>query len=73
MRKTYGRTEGPEQDRNLTGRPTVPSKLDYWEPSETEHQTKSIHRLGQGPQHICSRELPCPALVGKGVLNPTET
>jgi hypothetical protein len=40
----YGRVgrmiEGPEEDRNPTGRPTLSSNLDPWGFSETEPPTK---------------------------------
>ncbi|EDL74972.1 rCG58917, isoform CRA_a [Rattus norvegicus] len=36
------RIEGPEGDRNSTGRPTDSTKLDCWEISETEPPTKEL-------------------------------
>lgn len=32
-----------------------------------------MHGLVRGPQHICSRKLPCLASVGKDAPNPVET
>lgn len=43
----WGRIEGPEGDRNATGRPTVSTNLDPWELSETELPTKEP--IGAGP------------------------
>ena len=34
---SYGRIEGPEGDRNLTGRPTEPTNLDLWSSPTKEH------------------------------------
>lgn len=65
MRKTYGRIEGPEQDINPTGRPTECQLI--WTPGSPQSLAPNQEhtQAEQGPQQICSRELPCPALVGK--------
>jgi hypothetical protein len=50
-----GRIEGPEGKENSTGRLTTESiNLDPWGLSETDQQTKNIHRLDQIP-HMCGR------------------
>jgi hypothetical protein len=38
--RVWKRIEGPEGDRNSTGKPTESTNLDTWELSETEPQTK---------------------------------
>jgi hypothetical protein len=53
---SYGRTggiEGPEGDRNSTGRPAEPTNLDPWELPESE--PKNNHGLNLGlPMQMCS-------------------
>jgi hypothetical protein len=65
--RAKGRIKGTKDDGNPTGRPTVSTNLDPWEFPETEH------RLVQGPQHICYRELPYLASEEKDVPNLAET
>jgi hypothetical protein len=47
-----------------------------WTPGSSwivSHQPKSIHGLVHGPQHTCSRELPCLALMGEDGPNSVDT
>jgi hypothetical protein len=68
-----GRIEGTEVDSNpieknrgqLAWTPGISQRL--------SHHPKSIHRLVQGPWHICSRGLPCLASVEEDAPNPVET
>jgi hypothetical protein len=59
VRVSYGRVgrriEGPEGDKNSTGRRRDSTNLDPWELSETEPPTKEHTWAGQSPQKICSR------------------
>jgi hypothetical protein len=66
VRDSYGRVggriEGPEGDRNSTGRPTKSTHLDPWELSDTEPPTKEHTQTGVGPQNIssrCAAKSPC--------------
>jgi hypothetical protein len=43
---------------NPIGTLSVLTNLDPWNLSENKPLTKSIYRLVQDPQHICSRGLP---------------
>ena len=57
VRDSYGRVggriEGPEGDRNSTGRPTESTNLDPWGSQRLNHQPKNIHRLDLGlPAHM---------------------
>jgi hypothetical protein len=59
-----GRIEGPEWDRNSTGRPTESTNLDLWSSQRLSHQPKNIPRLERGPWHVCNRhavQCPCGA------------
>jgi hypothetical protein len=69
--RVRGRTEETEEDGNPIERPTVSVNLDSWELPETEPPTKEPPR--PHPQHICSRGLPCLALVGENEPNPVKT
>lgn len=73
VRDPYGRVgiEGTEGDDNLIGRTRVSTNLDPWELPETK-PPKSIIRLVQGPQYICSKGLPFLASVGEYAPNPVE-
>jgi hypothetical protein len=42
-----GRIEGPEGDRNSTGRPTESTSLDPWQLSETNQTTHLVWREAQ--------------------------
>jgi len=73
--RVRGKTEGAEGVGKPIGRPTnlVSTNLDLWELAETKSPTKkTIHRLICCSMHICSRELPFLASVGKDVPNPLE-
>ena len=63
--------EGLKKLKGL-GRLAVFTNPDPTELSETQPPTRSINGIG-GPWNICSKRLPCLALVGKDVSNPRET
>jgi hypothetical protein len=64
-----GRIEEAEREIDPIGRPAVSTNPDPRELSDTEPPTRSIHRLVQGPWHICTRGLPGLASVGEDTLN----
>jgi hypothetical protein len=77
----YGRVKGRiqriERNGDPVGKPTVSTNLDPGSSWRLNHQPKNIHRLVKGPyvaeMHICSRGLPCLALVGEDALNTVVT
>jgi hypothetical protein len=71
--RVKGRIEGAKRDCNPRGRTTMLTNLDPSELLETKTPTKVYTWLVHGPQHICSRKLPCLTILGEDMPNPAET